>query len=414
MAASIPNTEAIHHLGSQFTHNIFASAQKGLNNASKNLAEQHVKNVKTTQANRNKFAASAAQGVQKGRTAFVKGQQQQAKAASNAAKAHAAGVKSGNVAPAPGAAPRTFAMGTTPQQKAQAKATAAGAKTQQQQMNFAHGQALTFQAAQFKTMQSQRNYAHGQAIQQQNQMNKQTKGTSMPTPKVPSLTPGFSSPVPTHTPIKPQGISATTFSSKLAPQKAIKAPSNASPTFSHASTQPASLTPAFSHSAPKAPKDLNPAFSDSPSQTAPMAKKIAPATFSSQFTSQKPQQGPSGSTGASFSHGSTPSTPSPVAGALTSSQFSSHAHPAGSATTALPSLTASQPKPNTFTVGSRNAKPNGIAAKGSQLEAWAQSKSSAVQARRASVAAGGRDKNLSSTAKTAEGVANQPLSKFTE
>ena len=339
MAASIPDTSAIQHLGSQFTHNIFAGAQRNLNTKSKKFAEQHVSNVKTAQANRDKFAASAAQGIKQGRTAFAKGQQQQAKQAANTAKAHAAGVKSGKVAPAPGAPPRTFAMGTTPQQKAQTK-------TMKQQMNFAHGQALTFQAAQFKTQQQQRNYAHGQAIQQQNQMTKQQGKGTVTAPAAPKLTPGFSSPTPTHTPVKALSLTSATFSHQLSPQK--------------------------------------------------------------------PQGGPQGSTGASFSHGSTPSTPAPVAGSLTSSQFSAHEHPAGSSTTPLPTLTASQPKPNTFTTGSRNARPGGIAARGSQLEAWAQSKSSAVQARRASANAGGRDKGLASSAKTAENIAKQPLSKFTE
>lgn len=293
MPANIPHMDAINNLGGQFTHNVFAGAQKRFNNASKNLADEHNHQVKTTQANRNKFAASAAQGIKQGRTAFVKGQQQQAKAAAKAAKAQAAGIKSGRVAPAPGAPPRVFAMGGRP--------------------------------TQFK---------------------QPTSGGTVNTPKVASMTPAFSSPTPTHTPVKPISLTSATFSSQLAPQKA--------------------------------------------------------------------QGSPQGTATASFSHGSSPSSPSPVAGPLTSSQFSSHTHPSGSATAPLKNLTAAQPKPNTFTTGSRNAKPGGIAAKGSQLEAWAQSKSSAVQARRASAQAGGRDKKLASEAKAAESLANQPLSKFTE
>jgi hypothetical protein len=267
MPANVPDMGAISNLGGQFTHNIFASGQKKLNHISNNLAEQHVHNVKTTQANRDRFAASAAQGVQKGRTAFVKGQQQQAntqaKSAASAAKAHAAGVKSGRVAPAQGAAPRVFAMGGRP--------------------------------TQFK---------------------QPTAGGSVSTTsvKAPSLTPGFSSPTPTHTPVQAKPIPSTSFSSQLSPQK--------------------------------------------------------------------PLQGPQGSATASFSHGSTPSTPSPVAGSLASSQFSGHIHPAGSSTTPLPNLTASQPKPNTFTTGSRNAKPGGIAARGSQLESWAMGKQAQVRAQR--------------------------------
>lgn len=48
--------------------------------------------------------------------------------------------------------------------------------------------------------------------------------------------------------------------------------------------------------------------------------------------------------------------------------YPTHQHPAGSSTTLLPNLTAAQPKPNQFTVGSRNIKGGGIAAMGSQLE----------------------------------------------
>lgn len=89
-----------------------------------------------------------------------------------------------------------------------------------------------------------------------------------------------------------------------------------------------------------------------------------------------------------------------------------HQHPEGSSNLKLQNLTADQPRTNEFTVGSRNAKPGGIAARGSQLEAWAVSKSQAVQARQASRKAGGRDKTLSSAAKVAENFANQPLKNF--
>jgi hypothetical protein len=92
--------------------------------------------------------------------------------------------------------------------------------------------------------------------------------------------------------------------------------------------------------------------------------------------------------------------------------FPTHQHPEGSSHLKLQGLTDSQPRPNEFTVGSRAAKPGGIAARGSQLEAWAISKSSAVQARQASRRAGGRDKTLSSAAKVAENFANQPMKKF--
>jgi len=94
------------------------------------------------------------------------------------------------------------------------------------------------------------------------------------------------------------------------------------------------------------------------------------------------------------------------------SPYPTHQHPEGSSNLKLQSLSAAQPKPNDFTVGSRNAKPGGIAAKGSQLEAWAISKGQAVQARQASRKAGGRDRGLAAEAKRAESTANQPLRNF--
>jgi len=324
MAANIPDLGAVAHLGGQFHHNVFAQAQKSLNTKSKQFADAHVAQVKQTATNRQKFAQSAAQGIKQGQAAYAKNQKAQQTAAKKAAAAHAQGVKSGRVAPAQGAPPRTFAMGTTPQQKAQAKATAASAKTMQQQRNFAHGQALNYQAAQFRVQQQQRNYAHGQAIQQQKQMNKTAaKGgpvNTTSTPSVPSLTPSFSSAPQAHTPsVKPQGI----------PQ----------------------------------------------------------ATFSSQFKPQKPASGPQGSATASFSSGPTPSAPTTAptrSGSVTGPQFPQHVHPEGSSTQPLANLTARQPRPNTFTTGSRNVQPGGIAARGSQLEAWAIQRQQQVRQQRGS------------------------------
>lgn len=51
------------------------------------------------------------------------------------------------------------------------------------------------------------------------------------------------------------------------------------------------------------------------------------------------------------------------------SPYPTHVHPEGSSNQILPNLTAAQPRPNQFTVGSRNVKGGGIAAMGSQLEA---------------------------------------------
>lgn len=334
MAANIPDLGAVAHLGGQFQHNVFDTIQKKAHEKGKKTAQAQVKQAQAAQSARNAYAQSAAQAVKQGRQQFAKNQQAQQKQAQQAAKAHAQGVKSGRVAPAPGAPPRTFAMGSSPQQKAQAKQAAAGAKTMQQQRNFAHGEALKFQAAQFKVKQQQMNYAHGQAIQHQKQMNKQaSKGGPVNTataPKAPSLTPSFSSAPTTHTPVKAVAIPQTTFSSQLAPQKPVAKPQG---------TATAS-------------------FSSGPTPAKPAPKPV-------------PQMGV---TGQQFSDVS-PKANDP---------YPTHVHPAGSSSATLPKLTASQPKPNEFTVGSRNAKPGGIAARGSQLEAWAIGRQAEIRKQRGS------------------------------
>ena len=307
MPAHIPNLGTVSNLGGQFQGNVFASAEKHFTDKSKQYAQAHTAQIKQTAANREKFAKSAMRGVQQGRTKFAQSKMQQQQA-QKAAKAHAAGVKSGRVAPAPGAAPRTFAMAPTKQQKAQAR-------TMQQQRNFAHGEALKFQQAQFKTMQSQRNFAHNEALKENKQRSKMggTVNTTS-SPKAPSLNPAFSSPPTTHTSAaKPQGI--------------------------------------------------------------------ATSSFSSQFTPQKSPVRPQGSTVATFSSGS-PATAPARSGSVTGPQFPQHVHPEGSSTAPLPNLTAAQPKPNVFTTGSRNAKPGGIAARGSQLEAWAMGRQQQIRQQR--------------------------------
>lgn len=64
------------------------------------------------------------------------------------------------------------------------------------------------------------------------------------------------------------------------------------------------------------------------------------------------------------------------------SSFPEHQPPKGSSKKPLRKLTEAQPKPNTFTVGSRNAKPNGLAAKGSRLEAWGIGKQEHIRNKR--------------------------------
>src|SRR5438046_242538 len=150
MAANIPDQGAIAHLGGQFHHNVFAHAEKHFNEKSKKAATA-AKGVADQNAQaRNSYANSVNQAVQQGRKNFAKNQQTQAKNAAQAQKAHAQGVKSGKVAPGQGAPPRTFAMAPSPAQKKQAS-------TMQQQRNFAHGEALKFQSAQFKVKQQQVN-----------------------------------------------------------------------------------------------------------------------------------------------------------------------------------------------------------------------------------------------------------------
>jgi|SRR5690242_2209332 len=333
MAANIPDQGAIAHLGGQFHHNVFSDVQKFATDKSKKAATA-AKNVAAQNAQaRNAYANSVNQAVQQGRKNFAKNQQAQAKSAAQAAKAHAQGVKSGRVAPAPGAAPRTFAMAPTPQAKAQAKATAKNqaqqARTMQQQRNFAHGEALKFQAAQFKVKQQQVNNAHTEALKE---ANKRAKGGTVTTSSAstPNLTPSFSSAPTSHTPVK--------------------------------------------------------------------AAAPAPSNFSSQLAPQKPLAGPRGSATASFSSGPTPAKPAPKPVpqmGVTGTQFSDvspkdnspyppHVHPQGSSSAVLPNLTAAQPKPNTFTVGSRNAQPGGIAARGSQLEAWAIGRQAEIRKQRGS------------------------------
>lgn len=91
--------------------------------------------------------------------------------------------------------------------------------------------------------------------------------------------------------------------------------------------------------------------------------------------------------------------------------YPTHQHPEGSSHALLPTLTANQPAPNQFTVGSRRST-SGIAAAGSRLEAWGQARQRAAQARTASRRAGGRDRGLAANANRAENFANQPLRNF--
>jgi hypothetical protein len=276
---NMPNMGAIHAVGSQFNGNAFKEIQEHVVKRDKHNQIVKAKAASTTAANRNAYAQSAESAIKAGRAAYVKSQMQQQKQAQQAAKAHSAGVKSGKVAPAPGAPPRTFAMAPSAQQKAQSK-------TMQQQRNFAHGEALKFQSAQFKIQQQQRNFAHGEALKEAARRERPTTTQNTGVAKPNNLSSTFSSAPVAHKPIKAQAIPSTTFSHQLAPQKASTGPrgsttatfssaegrttpvakpistSVTSPQFSHAEpVKPKSVTPTFSHKE-ETPKNLTPSFSD--------------------------------------------------------------------------------------------------------------------------------------------------------
>jgi len=235
MPANIPDLGAVHHLGGQFTHNVFASAQKDLLGRSRHIQVHAARAAQARTQAREQVARGAAQTVSAGRNAFARNMQTQQRQAQQAQRTQAANVRSGRAAPAPGSAPRTFAMGTTPAQRQAASAAAANQRTMQSQRNFAHGEALKFQQAQFKTQQQGRNYAHGQAIQEEKRRAKEAGNTAPESPATPNETAASFSHTPeVHTPIPARGIAQSTFSSQLAPQSASPGRTGtAQATFSH-------------------------------------------------------------------------------------------------------------------------------------------------------------------------------------
>lgn len=158
-----------------------------------------------------------------------------------------------------------------------------------------------------------------------------------------------------------------------------------------------------------APKPSTTPFSVGPLTTSPKPSATAPQASTNPFANK-----------------SNANAPAQAAQQQLSSQFANtkqgnnapfptHQHPSGSSNMILQNASAalSQPgRPNTLIVGSRNASPGGIAAAGSRLEAWANAKSSAVQARQESKRAGGRDRDLAAKAAEAENLSNQPLNRF--
>lgn len=154
-----------------------------------------------------------------------------------------------------------------------------------------------------------------------------------------------------------------------------------------------------------APKPSATPFSVGPITPAPRTSSASAAPMANKSSVNPPAQQSQQQLSSQFANVSTKSN----------APYPTHEHPSGSSNMILQnaSKALSEPgRPNTLTVGSRNASPGGIAAAGSRLEAWASAKSSAVQARQASKRAGGRDKDLAQQANAAENLANQPLSRF--
>lgn len=316
------NLAAISAMGSQFNKNIFdkpVAKSKGLLHKQAKAAHAARVNAANT---RERFAQSAEGMVNQGRRNFAQQQQQKVKTAQAAAKAHAAQVKKGRAAPAPGSAPRTFAMPAGPQGVQQRAQASQAAKNTASQVNAAHGAALKEATDRAKVMQQQRNFAHGEAIKEASRRTKEAQKGASPTPK---------------------------------------------------------------RATPQAPTSGIPNIPGGPMQRTAAPGPVPQAAQGAQFVNVQAQS----------------NDPHPT-----------HQHPQGSSNMKLGNLSASQPRPNDFTVGSRNVKPGGIAARGSQLEAWGIAKQKAVQARTASRRAGGRDKNLATEAKKAENFANQPLNRF--
>lgn len=244
MPANIPDLAAVHHVAGQFTHNVFDTAHKATVNQGKKQAAARATVAQNTARARDQWAHSATQTVNQGRTAYARGVQTQQKQAASAAKAQASNVKSGRAAPASGAAPRTFAMQPS-------AASTQAAKTMQQQRNFAHGEALKFQSAQFKVAQQAVNHAHGQAHQEANRRAKNGPATAS-APSVPTVSaPTFSSAPEVHTaPPANQPMAPASFSSQFSTHAGSGVRSGTAETdFSNA--------PEI-HSAPAAPRNHGP------------------------------------------------------------------------------------------------------------------------------------------------------------
>lgn len=376
MASQPHNLSAAAAMGAQFKTNILDKTPGALTNIAKaSVAHQRARTQTATQG-RERAAASALNLVNQGRANVAKQAQSRMNTAhSEALRQNSARDRARNtqVNTAHGAALRE----DTSRQKSQTSqvntahvaALREGANrsaTITRQRNTAHDEALKGIATQNTTMTRQRNFAHGEALKESKQ---RSKLTSPGTPRV------------------------------SAPRAASAPPSGGPVT----STQTANVTPAPVHgTTPRQTFRGSPA----PSVHTEMQRRMGGSgqILDVDRRPTSPQQFRSpGQEARSRMADVRPRDNSP---------YPTHQHPAGSSNMKLESLTAAQPKPNEFTVGSRANKPGGIASKGSQLEAWAISKQKATQARTASRRAGGRDKDLAATAKKAENFSNQPLKNF--
>lgn len=223
------------------------------------------------------------------------------------------------------------------------------------------------------------------------------------------------------------GANAVPFSHAPSPATAQGPATWSSPSSMHARVMPAnramvSQNNPFQSAAPAQSNVSNSSqfkTAPKPSTTPFSVGPITPAPQTNTPAAPKPSTNP-------FDNKSNANAPAQAAQQQLSSQFANtkqgnnapfptHQHPSGSSNMILQNASAalSQPgRPNTMIVGSRNAQPGGIAAAGSRLEAWAQAKSSAVQARQESKRAGGRDRDLAAKAAAAENLSNQPLNRF--
>jgi len=374
MAANIPDQGAIAHLGGQFQHNVFDTVQKKAYAQGKKTAQARAHQAQATQNARNAYANSAAKAVQQGRQQLAKKQAASANTMQqqrNYAHGQAIGMQNqmDRAKMAAQAVQQRHAVGVAAHQQkaainlnlaqqkhqastsahAQKAATSINALAQKQQIQQSHQSAMAagkqkaFDISGAQKLELQ-GYVNKQKLQHQANMHaqRQSQKTVKPvkaaTPtqsgKAPSVaqtaTPTFSNPTATHTPVKAVGIPQTSFSSQLAPQKPVAKPQGSATA----------------------------SFSSAPTPAKPAPKPASPSV-----------------TGPQFSSGSAPKA---------SGGYPQHVHPEGSSTAPLPNLTAAQPKPNTFTVGSRNAKPGGLAARGSQLEAWAIGRQAEIRKQRGS------------------------------